>query len=64
MALRYFWGARGDALGVGLGALTPQAPVAELLSALGDASREVRARALGAELGLLAADLDRRGLVK
>jgi hypothetical protein len=63
VALLYFWGARGDALRSGFGALTPQGPAADLLGALGHDSREVRAQALGAELGRLAADLDRRGIV-
>jgi len=64
VALRYFWGARGEALGAGFGSLSAQGPVADLLGALGHASREVRAQTLGAELGRLAADLDRRRLVK
>ena len=63
-ALCYFWGTRGDALRAGFGALSPQGPVADLLGALGQDSRELRAQALGAELARLAAALDQRGLVK
>jgi hypothetical protein len=64
VALRYFWGARGDALTAGFGSITPQGPAADLLGALGAGSRELRAQALGAELGRLAQDLDQRGLIK
>ncbi|HKY35973.1 MAG TPA: hypothetical protein VJN18_08545 [Polyangiaceae bacterium] len=64
VALRYFWGARGEALVAGFGALKPQSQATELLSALGDATQQVRAQALAAELARLAADLDQRGLVK
>jgi hypothetical protein len=63
LALRYFWGARAEALRAGLGQ-PAQAPVLDLLAALGDESREVRAQALAGELGRLAADLDQRGLWK
>jgi hypothetical protein len=64
VALRYFWGARGEALTAGFGAVKPQSPVMDLLSALGDATQQIRAQALGVELGRLAAALEQRGLVK
>jgi hypothetical protein len=64
VALRYFWGSRGDALAAGFGSLPPHGQTGDLLSALGDPSQQVRAQALGAELAGLAAALDQRGLVK
>jgi len=64
VALRYFWGARGESLVAGFGSLQPQRQVSDLLSALGDASQQVRAQALGAELAGLAAVLEQKGLVK
>lgn len=64
LALRYFWGARGEALAAGLGARSSPADLSDLLVALTHEAREVRARALGVELGRLAAALEQRGLVK
>ena len=64
VALRYFWGARAEALRAGLGTLPAQAPVVDLLAAFANESRDVRAQALAGELGRLAADLDQRGLWK
>ena len=64
VALRYFWGARGEALEAGFGSLQPQKQVGELLSALADASQQVRAQALGTELARLTTHLEQRGLVK
>ena len=64
VALCYYFGARGEALRAGLGQVQPHAATADLLGALGQAERDARAQALGAELGRLAAALDQRGLVK
>jgi hypothetical protein len=64
VALRYFWGTRGDALAAGFGSLQPHGQVSDLLSALGGASQQGPAQALGAELARLAAELEQRGLVK
>jgi hypothetical protein len=62
VALSYFFGARGAALGDALQALPLQAPAADLLRGLGHAERSERAKALGAELARLSAALDERGL--
>jgi hypothetical protein len=62
VAMRYFWGARGEALAEPLGEVGLQAAAADLVSGLGLAERAERARALAAELGRLSAALDERGL--
>lgn len=62
LALSYFWGARGAALTDGLTGTPLQTAAADTLSALCHAERSERARALGLELGRLAAALDQRGL--
>jgi hypothetical protein len=62
VALRYFFGARGAALGEGLEHVGTQTATADVLSALSHADRSERARALSAELGRLAAALEQRSL--
>lgn len=64
MALCYYFGARGEALSAGLGALPAHATTSELLGALGHGERSVRAQALGTELGRLTVALEQRGLVR
>jgi hypothetical protein len=62
VAMRYFWGARGPELGDPLDPVGITTAAADALSGLGHAERAERARALGVELGRLAAALDQRGL--
>src|ERR1041384_2840517 len=62
VAMRYFWGMRGQGLadahdGVGL-----QPAAVDVLAGLCHAERAERARALGTELARLATALDERGL--
>jgi hypothetical protein len=64
VALCYYFGARGEALSSGLGTLPAHATTTDLLGALGHGERQVRAQALGAELGRLTAALEQRGLVR
>lgn len=64
VAMRYFWGARGEELGEALSSITraPAKPTAELLAGLTHPERGQRAAALGAELAKLSAALDQRSL--
>lgn len=62
LAMRYFWGARGAELEGGLDGTTLQPVAASVLQGLTHPERPERARALGVELGRLAAELDARGL--
>ena len=62
VALRYFFGARGAALGEGLERVGTQTATADVLSALSHADRGERAKALSVELGRLAAALEQRSL--
>jgi hypothetical protein len=62
VAMRYFWGARGAALEDALESAALQPATADTLRALHAPERAERARALGVELGRLAAALDQRGL--
>ena len=64
MALRYFWGARGQALGEGLEQVGTQPATADLVSLLSRDERAARAQALGVELARLAAALEQRSLVR
>lgn len=64
MALCYYFGARGESLSAGLGAVYPHAATTELLAMLGNSERATRAQALAAELGRLSSALDQRGLVR
>ncbi len=64
VALRYFWGARGQALGEGLEQVAAQPAAADLLTALSRDDRTERAQALGAELARLAAALEQRSLLR
>ncbi|HYQ17010.1 MAG TPA: hypothetical protein VEQ58_14665, partial [Polyangiaceae bacterium] len=60
--MSYFWGARGPALSAAFDSIAVTPAAADVLSGLLHAERDERARALGAELGRLAAALDQRGL--
>jgi|GEM_PF-4791350 len=60
--MRYFWGARGSGLADALDGVGLLPAAADVLADLCHAQRAVRAQALGAELGRLAAALDERGL--
>ncbi len=62
LAMRYYFGARGPALADALEGLSMQPASADVLAGLCHQERGERARALGAELGRLAAALDERGL--
>jgi hypothetical protein len=64
VALRYFWGARGQALGEGLEQLGAQPAAASLVSALSRGERMERAQVLGVELARLAAALEQRSLAR
>jgi hypothetical protein len=64
VALRYFWGARGAALGDGFEQLGMHAAAADVLSALSHPERAQRAQALGVELGRLATALEQRSLLR
>ena len=60
--MRYYWGARGPGLSDALDGLSVQPATADVLAGLRHEDRAERARALGGELGRLAAALDERGL--
>jgi hypothetical protein len=62
VAMRYFWGARGEQLAAPLQSVGLRPLAADALSGLCHAERGERAKALGAELGRLATALDQRGL--
>ena len=62
LAMRYYWGVRGEELAAPLQGVDLRPAAADALSSLGQAERSERARALGNELGRLAAALDQRGL--
>ncbi len=62
VAMRYYFGARGSGLSDALDGLTLQPATADVLAGLRHEDRAERARALGGELGRLAAALDERGL--
>jgi hypothetical protein len=62
VAMRYFWGARGEGLVDALSAVGVVPAAADVLSGLCHAERAERAKVLGAELGRLAVALDERGL--
>lgn len=62
LALRYYFGARGQALAEPLAAVGLPPGSADTLRGLCHAERSERAKALAAELGRLAAALDARGL--
>jgi hypothetical protein len=62
LALRYFWGARGPALSEGLELIATHPAAADALAGLSHSERAERAKALGAELGRVAAALEQRGL--
>ena len=62
VAMRYYWGARGPSLVDALEGSVVQPATADLLTGLCHEDRAERARALGGELGRLAAALDERGL--
>ncbi len=62
VAMRYYWGARGAGLADALEGLGVQPATADVLTGLCHEGRAERARALGSELGRLAAALDARGL--
>jgi hypothetical protein len=62
VALRYFWGARGQTLAEGLEQVGTQSATASLVTALSQQERAERAKALGAELARLATALDQRSL--
>ena len=62
VAMRYFWGARGEGLVDALDVVGLLPAAADVLSGLCHADRAERAKALGAELGRLATALDERGL--
>lgn len=64
VALRYFWGARGQALGEGLEQVGTQPAAADLVTALSRDERTERAQALGVELARLAAALEQRSLLR
>jgi hypothetical protein len=60
--MRYFWGARSRELDGALDDVGVSAAAADVLSGLQHAERAERAKALGAELGRLALELDQRSL--
>jgi hypothetical protein len=62
VAMRYFWGARGLELQSGLEGVGVSSAAADTLSGLSHVERRERAAKLGAELGRLASELDRRSL--
>jgi hypothetical protein len=64
VALRYFWGARGQGLSEGFEQVGSQPATADVISALCREERAERAKALGAELARLAAALEQRSLVR
>jgi hypothetical protein len=61
VAISYYYGARGAELTAALDGVGVAAAAADVVSSLGHAERSERARALGAELGRLAHELERRG---
>jgi len=62
LALRYFFGTRGEALSDAFGDLPLQPAAAEVLRRLCHAERAERAKTLAGELGRLSSALDERGL--
>jgi hypothetical protein len=62
VALRYFWGARGDALVDALQPVGVQPAAAAVLAGLTQSERSERARVLAAELGRIATALEQRSL--
>lgn len=60
--MRYFWGARGPSLAEALEGVGVTPAAADVLAGLCHDERPERAKALGTELGRLAAALDERGL--
>ena len=60
--MRYFWGMRGPALSDAFAGVGVHGATADVLTGLCHTERTERAKALGAELGRLAAVLDARGL--
>lgn len=62
LALRYYWGARGDELDTGLDELGVTSAAADVRRGLADSERQRRASVLAVELGRLAAELDRRSV--
>lgn len=64
VALRYYVGVRGAELGEPLASLGLSVGAADVIARLGASERADRARALSAELGLLAAALERRSLTR
>jgi hypothetical protein len=64
VALRYFFGTRGAALGEGLEQTGTAAAAADVLSALSHTDRAERAKALSVELGRLATALEQRSLTR
>ena len=64
VAMRYYFGARGEALTCALGALALQPAAADALRGLASEQKAERARVLAVELGRLAAALDERSLAR
>jgi hypothetical protein len=64
VALRYFWGARGQALREGLEQVGTQPATADVVTGLSRAERAERANVLGVELARLAAALEQRSLLR
>lgn len=62
LAVRYFFGTRGEPLADALTGLPLQPAAADVLRGLCSAERTERAQALAAELGRLSTALDERGL--
>jgi hypothetical protein len=62
LGLRYFFGARGEALADAFADLPLQPAAADALRGLCDAQRAERAKTLAGELGRLSTALDERGL--
>ncbi|HVY24908.1 MAG TPA: hypothetical protein VHB79_00100 [Polyangiaceae bacterium] len=62
LALRYFFGTRGESLADALGELPLQPAAADVLRRLCHTDRPERAKALAGELGRLSTALDERGL--
>jgi hypothetical protein len=61
VAISYYFGARAAELTAALDGVGIAAAAADVVSSLGHAERPERARVLGAELGRLAQELERRG---
>lgn len=62
LAMRYFFGTRGESLADALAGSPLQPAAADVLRGLCDAERTERARTLAAELGRLSTALDERGV--